>query len=107
MARLHSTAFPPFQLARRILADAVHEAYLMIDEDEHRVLGGDRPVGRFDWSWHSRSIANVCLQANRLSALENSTWDILWRAFHELACCYSRRAFGGFFDQSRDRLRLR
>src|SRR5229473_5154985 len=27
-----------FQLARRIVADARHEAYLMIDEDERRVL---------------------------------------------------------------------
>ncbi len=35
------------QLARRIVADARHEAYLMIDEDERRVLGGQGLVGRF------------------------------------------------------------
>src|SRR5580704_6573208 len=49
----------------------------------------------------------VCLHAKRLSALENSTWEILRRTFHGLACCYSQRAFGGFCDQSRHRLRLR
>jgi hypothetical protein len=27
--------------------------------------------------------------------------------FHELACCYNRRTLGGFFDQSRHRLRMR
>src|SRR6266481_2444407 len=50
---------------------------------------------------------HVCLQAKRLSAPENSTWEIVRRTFHELACCYKQRAFGGFFDQSRHRLRLR
>ncbi len=33
-----------FQLARRIVTDARHEAYLMIDEDERRILGSKRFV---------------------------------------------------------------
>src|ERR1700722_19945836 len=43
----------------------------------------------------------------RISAPEKLTWTIVRRTFHELVCCCKHRASGGFFDQSRHRLRMR
>src|SRR5260370_36866025 len=36
-----------------------------------------------------------------------SNAEMVRRTFHELACCNRQRTFGGFFDQSRHRLRMR
>jgi hypothetical protein len=52
--------------------------------------------------------SRVFIPRNRILVRRRiSTWDILRRTFHELACCCSQRALGGFFDHRRHRLRLR
>jgi len=64
-----------FQFAGRIVTDARHQTYLMIDEDKCRIFekSGARRGG-FDWSWHSPSIVMAAVgYANKLTIAEQQS----------------------------------
>src|SRR5260370_28529146 len=55
----------------------------------------------------NRWVSRVFIPRNRILVRRVvSNAEMVRRTFHELACCYNQRAFGGFFDQSRHRLRM-